>query len=162
MWKSTDGVNYVADGIPSLHSLIDGLFDQKTLLNILKNYIYFPDTSDKELMVVPKYSQYYASELLFENIKKHLKPASNGKGGTYFGATGCGKSYTMAIWRSRVTTKNSFSTASGLRSNRGNPSICTLMRWEKKTSPKTFGSFLLTLVARPITATKSTQRPSKC
>jgi type I restriction enzyme R subunit len=103
MWKSTDGVNYVADGIPSLHSLIDGLFDQKTLLNILKNYIYFPDTSDKELMVVPKYSQYYASELLFENIKKHLKPASNGKGGTYFGATGCGKSYTMLFLARRLT-----------------------------------------------------------
>ena len=26
---------------------------------------------------------------------KHRKPEGDGKGGTYFGATGCGKSYTM-------------------------------------------------------------------
>ena len=32
---------------------------------------------------------------MFENIKQHLKPASDGKGGTYFGATGSGKTNTM-------------------------------------------------------------------
>jgi type I restriction enzyme R subunit len=32
---------------------------------------------------------------MLENIKKHLRPSGDGKGGTYFGATGCGKTYTM-------------------------------------------------------------------
>jgi len=32
---------------------------------------------------------------MFDNIKAHLKPHGDGKGGTYFGATGCGKTYTM-------------------------------------------------------------------
>ncbi len=27
--------------------------------------------------------------------QKHLRPVGDGKGGTYFGATGCGKTYTM-------------------------------------------------------------------
>jgi len=94
-WKSTDGKNYSGDGIPSLISLINGLFDKQTLLNVINDYIYFPDTSKKELMIVPKYSQYYATELLAKNIVAHQKPESDGKGGTYFGATGCGKSYTM-------------------------------------------------------------------
>ena len=53
------------------------------------------DTSKNNLMILPKYSQYYASELLFQNIKEHMRPSGDGKGGTYFGATGCGKSYTM-------------------------------------------------------------------
>ena len=77
-WKSTDGKNYASDGIPSLVSLINGLFDKKALLNVIWNYIYFPDNSKKETMIVPKYSQYYASELLFENIKKHKKPDGDG------------------------------------------------------------------------------------
>lgn len=32
---------------------------------------------------------------MLENIKRHLRPEGDGKGGTYFGATGCGKTYTM-------------------------------------------------------------------
>ena len=30
-------------------------------------------------------------------ISTHLRPEGDGKGGTYFGATGCGKTYTMAF-----------------------------------------------------------------
>lgn len=103
-WKSTDGKSYAKDGIDSLVTMIQGLFDHSTLLNVLKNYVYFPDTSKHDLMVLPKYSQYYASELLFENIKKHMRPKGDGKGGTYFGATGCGKSYTMLFLARRLIT----------------------------------------------------------
>ena len=44
-----------------------------------------------------RYPQYFATTLLFDNILKHNRqnPGGDGKGGTYFGATGCGKSYTM-------------------------------------------------------------------
>lgn len=103
-WKSVDGISYCEDGIQTLDTLANGLFSYATLINILKNYIYFPDKSDDELMVVPKYSQYYASEMMYENVKKHLKPSGDGKGGTYFGATGCGKSYTMLFLTRRLAT----------------------------------------------------------
>ena len=111
-WKSVDGFTYSNDGIESLFTLVEGLFNPHTLLNIIKNYIYFPDSDNKkskdlianELMILPKYSQYYASEVLFENIKNHMKPNGDGKGGTYFGATGCGKSYTMLFLARRIST----------------------------------------------------------
>lgn len=103
-WKSTDGESYVNDGIESLTTMISGLFDHATLLNLIQNYIYFPDTSKNNLMILPKYSQYYASELLFHNIKEHMRPSGDGKGGTYFGATGCGKSYTMLFLTRRLVT----------------------------------------------------------
>lgn len=101
-WKSTDGITYCKDGIESLKTLITGLFNKKTLLNIIQNYIYFPDNSKKDLMIFPKYSQYYATEKLYDNIVKHCKPEGDGKGGTYFGATGCGKSYTMLFLARRL------------------------------------------------------------
>lgn len=103
-WKSIDGVNYSKDGIESLFTLVEGLFGHKTLLNVLKHYVYFPDTSKNDLMILPKYSQYYATELLLKNIKEHMKPQGDGKGGTYFGATGCGKSYTMLFLSRRLST----------------------------------------------------------
>ncbi len=115
-WKSIDGVNYSKDGVESLISLVGGLFEHGTLLNVIHHYIYFPDTSKHDLMVVPKYSQYYASELLFKSIKEHMRPKGDGKGGTYFGATGCGKSYTMLFLSRRLSTST----------NLNNPTIVLL------------------------------------
>lgn len=109
-WKSTDGKTYSDNGIPSLITMIQGLFDHETLLNMIHHYVYFPDTSKNDLMVLPKYSQYYASELLFENIKEHMRPKGDGKGGTYFGATGCGKSYTMLFLSRRLITSSDLET----------------------------------------------------
>lgn len=103
-WKSIDGKSYGNDGIDNLITMIGGLFSKEKLLNVLKHYVYFPDTSKNDLMILPKYSQYYGSELLFENIKEHMKPEGDGKGGTYFGATGCGKSYTMLFLSRRLAT----------------------------------------------------------
>ena len=52
---------------------------------------YFPDSSDKDIKIVCRYPQYFAAVKLFENIKAHLRPEGDSKGGTYFGATGCGR-----------------------------------------------------------------------
>ena len=52
-----------------------------------------------------RYPQYYAAVKLFENIRSHQKPLGDGKGGTYFGTTGCGKSYTM-LYLSRLLMRS--------------------------------------------------------
>lgn len=103
-WNSTDGTNYDnADGIKSIHMLVNGLFNPSTLLNVLNSYVYIPDNSDNNLIILPKYYQYYGSEKMYQNILKEYKTGS-GKGGTYWGATGCGKSYTMLFLSKRLTT----------------------------------------------------------
>lgn len=83
------------DGIDSLFTMVQGMFDKHRLRDIIRNFIYFPDTSKKNEKIVCRYPQYYAANKLYQNILKHRKPEGDGKGGTYFGATGCGKSYTM-------------------------------------------------------------------
>lgn len=95
------------DGINSLHSMIKGMFDQANLLNIIRNFIYLPDTTNKEVKIVCRYPQFYAANKLFENIKEHQKPQGDGKGGTYFGATGCGKSFTM-LFLTRLLMKSAY------------------------------------------------------
>lgn len=100
-WGKVTGQELTAqEGINSLHTLLQGLFDKARLRDVLRNFVFFPDSDNKnagkkEIKIVPRYPQYYAANKLFENIKLHLKPQGDGKGGTYFGATGCGKSYTM-------------------------------------------------------------------
>jgi len=92
--KVDDGVEEV-DGINSLYSMVRGLFRKERLLAVIKDFIFFPDQSKKDMKVVCRYPQFFAATKLFENIKLHQKPHGDGKGGTYFGATGCGKSFTM-------------------------------------------------------------------
>lgn len=83
-----------ADGIKALYTMLDGLFNRNALLDVLRDFIYFPDKSDKTLKIVCRYPQFYATNSLYKNVLKHVQIGDN-KGGTYFGATGCGKSFTM-------------------------------------------------------------------
>ena len=94
-WRRINGDSKEVDGLDSLFTMVEGLFDRRRLLEIIKDYIYFPDDSQKESKIVVRYPQYYAASKLISNIKSHMKPSGDGKGGTYFGATGSGKSYTM-------------------------------------------------------------------
>jgi len=102
-WNSTDGKNYIqADGIKGIRTLIQGLFQPSTFLNVIRGYVYIPDHSEHDLVILPKYYQYYGSEMLYQNIMKEYHTGST-RGGTYWGATGCGKSFTMLFLSKRLT-----------------------------------------------------------
>ncbi len=95
-WRKTDGGDPVEkDGIDSLYSMIRGLFNPLRLCDVIRNFVYLPDTSRREEKILCRYPQYYAATKLYRSIRQHMRPDGDGKGGTYFGATGCGKSYTM-------------------------------------------------------------------
>lgn len=94
-WNKIDSDDDSKYGISSLKTLINGAFDKKRVLEILRDFIFYPDDSKKEVVIVCRYPQYFAATSVFENIKKEMKPLGTGKGGTYFGATGSGKTYAM-------------------------------------------------------------------
>lgn len=94
-WNKANDEEKVSNGISSLLSLIKGAFAKDRILAILRDFIYYPEIEEKEQEIVCRYPQFFAANKMVENIKKHLKPFGDGKGGTYFGATGCGKTYTM-------------------------------------------------------------------
>ncbi len=95
-WRKTHGGDLSEkDGIDSLYTMIAGMFNQNRLCDIIQNFVYFPDTSTHDMKVVCRYPQYYAARMLYNSIKSHRRPHGDGKGGTYFGATGSGKSFAM-------------------------------------------------------------------
>lgn len=106
-WRKIESEDTELDGINSLITMVKGLFRKERLLSVIKDFVYFPDSSDKDLKIVCRYPQFFAANKLFDNIKKHQRPDGDGKGGTYFGATGCGKSYTM-LFLTRMLMKNKF------------------------------------------------------
>ncbi len=106
-WRKVYDDDREVDGINSLFTMIDGLLAQERLLAVIKNFIYFPDSTDKNTKIICRYPQFFAANNLYENVKMHMKPNGNGKGGTYFGTTGCGKSYTM-LFLTRMIMKSSY------------------------------------------------------
>ena len=106
-WRKIEDDETEVDGVNSLYSMVKGLFRKDRLLSVIKDFIFFPDQSQNELKVVCRYPQFFAATKLLENIKLHQKPEGDGKGGTYFGATGCGKSYTM-LFLTRMLMRSEF------------------------------------------------------
>lgn len=106
-WRRIAGLAKEVDGIDSMFTLVQGMFNQNRLRDIIRNFIYLPDSSKKNEKIVCRYPQYYAAKRLYDHIKAAQKPGGDGKGGTYFGATGCGKSFTM-LYLTRLLMKSEY------------------------------------------------------
>ena len=106
-WRKIERTDKPNDGINSLHTMMEGLFRKERLLSVIKDFVFFPDTSKSETKIVCRYPQFFATHSLYDNILEHshINIHGDGKGGTYFGATGCGKSLTM-LYLTRVLMRS--------------------------------------------------------
>lgn len=98
-WRRVENEDEVETGsFNELMTMVKGVYRPERFLEIFRDYVYFQDEKydGDEKEIVCRYPQFFASRLLRESIKESVRTRS-GKGGTYFGATGCGKTYTMAF-----------------------------------------------------------------
>lgn len=95
-WKKVRNEDESAKrGVDQVKTIVEGVYEPNRFLEIIRDYIYFPDKkSEKEEEIVCRYPQFFATRMLRESVVK-AHAANSRKGGTYFGATGCGKTYTM-------------------------------------------------------------------
>ena len=88
-WNRSELTGETKKGFDSMDTMMDGVFDKEHLLSIIRDFIFFPDQG-KPFKVVCRYPQFFGATRILENVKSHMKPEGDGKGGTYFG-----KSFTM-------------------------------------------------------------------
>ena len=93
-WNKANEHDTVANGVSSLFTMIEGAFAKDRLLAILRDFVFYPDGTKAQAMVC-RYPQFFGANRMFASIGRALRPAGDGKGGTYFGATGCGKTILM-------------------------------------------------------------------
>jgi len=95
-WKKVNNEDESAKrGIDQVKTIVAGVYEPNRFLEIVRDYVYFPDkTYDTEEEVVCRYPQFFATRMIRESVLT-AHSANSRKGGTYFGATGCGKTYTM-------------------------------------------------------------------
>lgn len=95
-WKKVNNEDKAAEkGLDQVRTIVSGVYAPVRFLEIVRDYIYFPDeVYPKQEEVVCRYPQFFATRMLRESVVQAFERQDN-KGGTYFGATGCGKTYTM-------------------------------------------------------------------
>jgi len=104
-WKNKKDNEKNNLGFSSLTDFVEDLMDINNFLKILESFIYFPDTSTSKEKYLCRYPQFYAANILHESILENKHPDGSGKGGTYFGATGSGKSLTI-LFLSKLLVSN--------------------------------------------------------
>ena len=106
-WKKINNEDESAKrGIDQLITIVTGVYEPNRFLEIVRDYVYFPDqTHDNEEEVVCRYPQFFATRMLKESVLTAYA-ANSRKGGTYFGATGCGKTYTMMFLARQLSLRS--------------------------------------------------------
>ncbi len=124
-WKKVNNEDHVAKvGVDEVKTIVAGVYEPSRFLEILRDYVYFPDEGyEKEEEVVCRYPQFFATRKLRESVvsASHVK-GGDGKGGTYFGATGCGKTYTMAFLARQLAIR-----CPELKTGDGSPTIVMIV-----------------------------------
>lgn len=78
-WRKIDAEDKALDGISALLTMIKGLFRKERLLAVIKDFIYFPDNSDKELKIVCRYPQFLQRINCMKRLKRIKSPWGMGK-----------------------------------------------------------------------------------
>jgi type I restriction enzyme, R subunit len=56
-WRMIEGLEREVDGIDSMYTLVQGMFDKHRLRDIIRNFIILPDSSKKDEKIVCRYPQ---------------------------------------------------------------------------------------------------------
>ena len=93
-WKSIDG-DYSETQNATWKTMLEGMFRKERLVDIIKNFICFNDTSDKVIKILAGYHQYFAVHKAAERAVEAV--AGDGKIGVFWHTQGSGKSLSMVF-----------------------------------------------------------------
>ena len=114
VWKSADGIKDASRFRPQLETLIAGMLNPSTALDLIRNFIVFEKTKREDSktgltqIVTEKklaaYHQYFAVNNAVENTVKASSRNGDKKGGVVWHTQGSGKSLSMVFYAGKLIT----------------------------------------------------------
>ncbi len=111
-WKSIDGKTDAAKNISQIETVINGMLNKKTLLDLIQNFIVFEKTKKEDAITkitqvetikkVAAYHQYYAVNKAIESVIKASSEKGDHKGGVIWHTQGSGKSLSMVFTAAKI------------------------------------------------------------
>ena len=104
-WKTVDGKKEAKQTVNQLETLIKGMLNKKTLLNIIRHFIVFEKTKTENkgitnietIKKLSAYHQYYAASKALKSVVQASSDSGSRKGGVIWHTQGSGKSLTMVF-----------------------------------------------------------------
>ncbi len=111
-WKSIDGRTEASNLVSQLETLLKGMLNKQTILDIIRHFIVFDksrkedmDTGITSILTTKKlayYHQYFAVNKAVENVKKAASETGSRKGGVIWHTQGSGKSLSMVFFTGKI------------------------------------------------------------
>ena len=97
-WRTVDGKEIAKKGLPELSTLIEGVFEKKKLLDLIKDFIVFRDSKKDLEKIIAGYHQFFAVKHAINSTIKATSTAGDKRAGVIWHTQGSGKSLLMAFY----------------------------------------------------------------
>ena len=109
-WKTIDGKKEAKQNISQLETLIKGMLNKKTLLDLIRHFIVFEKTKKEKkgitnietIKKLSAYHQYYAASKALQSVVQASSESGSRKGGVIWHTQGSGKSLTMVFATGKI------------------------------------------------------------
>ncbi len=101
MPSTIDGKELAPPGVPELEVLVRGVFQPRTFLDLIHNFVNFSDEPKGLVKRVAKYHQYWAVTMAVDSTVEALK-RGDGRAGVVWHTQGSGKSLEMVFYVGKV------------------------------------------------------------
>ncbi|MYL85196.1 HsdR family type I site-specific deoxyribonuclease [Desulfovibrio aerotolerans] len=101
-WRTTDGKDVAKKGLPELHVLIEGVFEKRRLLDLIRDFTVFGDTGSGIAKIIAGYHQYHAVRHAVAHTVKASAPKGDRRVGVIWHTQGSGKSLLMAFYAGQL------------------------------------------------------------
>lgn len=101
-WRTTDGKDIAPKGSPELSTLIEGVFEHRRLLALLRDFTVFGETGSGLAKIIAGYHQFHAVQHAVNSTVNASSPDGNQRAGVIWHTQGSGKSLLMAFYAGQL------------------------------------------------------------
>jgi type I restriction enzyme R subunit len=102
-WRTVEGEDLADTRLPQLQVVLEGVFDKRRFLDLIRYFIVFEDVGGGALVKkMAGYHQYHAVNLAVESTVRAASAGGDKRAGVVWHTQGSGKSLTMAFYAGRV------------------------------------------------------------
>lgn len=102
MWKTVDGESIAPSTIPQIEVLIQGMFEPRIFLDLLRHFIIFQTDGEKTFKILAAYHQYHAVNKAVVEAKRAAAETGDRKIGVIWHTQGSGKSLSMVFYTGKL------------------------------------------------------------
>ena len=104
-WRTTDGRDVAPKGSPEMEVLIEGVFEKRRFLRLLRDFTVFGDAGDGIFKIIAGYHQFHAVQKAVESTVRATSVTGDRKAGVIWHTQGSGKSLLMAFFAGQLVRR---------------------------------------------------------